>query len=137
MLMESPYSDSLIIPGSETMNLCTCTFKHLKQHRMIDFWLPYMPRILIVLLFCIFFVYVCPVTNMASKRIPWFQLKYGIGHCIDRMRTVLASGIAALHARIMRVSPLYCAQFTRKLRARYAIVDGSQKNIFVYCLCAN
>ena len=57
MLMESSYSDSLIIPGSETMNLDLYlqTFKTAQNDR---FWLLYMTRILIVFLFCIFSVYV-------------------------------------------------------------------------------
>ena len=41
--------------------------------------------------------------------------------------TVLAAGIAALHVRIMRVSPPYCAHFTRKLRARYTRVKKYTK----------
>ena len=45
--------------------------------------------------------------------------------------TVLATGIAALHVRIMRVSLPYCAQFTRKLRARYTRVKKYTK------LCVN
>ena len=48
------------------------------------------------------------------------------------MCTVLAAGIAALHARIVHVNPPYWAQVTRKLSARNERVKKKRKNTLIY-----
>ena len=62
------------------------------------------------------------------------QLVTSWQHTIERFivaHTVLATGIAALHTRIMHISPPYYAQFTRKICECYARVKKFTE------LCAN